>query len=279
MTKVWCRSVGVFLLLAIFNPLWAQQREAPKKQDQDPARTTTQDPQRGNTQMQQPVIGFFAAKLVLCNNSEIEMGTWAAGKASNQEVRQFAEMMAKEHSQANQELSRFIADYSVRPMVSGQDSGVTSQPTGDRGSTDLARDKSGDQGSRTGQSPPPNPNSPSTTRTQEETSLRTDTGAGSLREVYDICRTAHDFHKQHCKEMLGNLSGTEFDKAYMTSQVAAHVGVLSELEALEGRSSGDFQQFVKQAKGTVKGHLEKAKQLCKSLDNAATSTQRSGTDR
>lgn len=226
--------------------LFAQQPVPPDQTKKQTSREATAN------QMERQMVEFFASKLVLCNNAEIKGAQMAIGKATNNEVKQFANMMAKEHAAANEQLRPFLADYSPEPITStGTDTTAIdrdqAKKPADRGS-EITKAQAGDKPARE----------------QTETSFR-EASAAPYSSLFEVCESAHAFHMEQCKEMLGAKTGAEFDKAFIGSQVAAHMAILAELKALEKHSGGEFQSLVREMKNTVDGHLKTAIGICEKI--------------
>ncbi len=88
-----------------------------------------------------------------------------------------------------------------------------------------------------------------------------------LHRLFEVCQAAHVNHMAACKDMLSQKSGSEFDKAYMGSQIVGHMALVAELKTLESRSPKDFQSVIREATASVEGHMQKAVSICKSLDH------------
>lgn len=71
--------------------------------------------------------------------------------------------------------------------------------------------------------------------------------------------------------LLQEKEGQEFDMCYTGLQVFSHIKFVSELEAMEGHGSQQFQQVVTKAAQATKMHLENAKQLAQKIGESAGS--------
>jgi predicted outer membrane protein len=208
--------------------------------------------------MDRPMVEFFASKLVLCNNGEIQMGQMAASKASNSEVKKFAEMLADEHAKFNDQLKPFAASYGEVALTS------TSNKTSDK----VVANKP---------VVPDRPNTPArgekTATTLESTPSTGDSAV--LARLYEVCQAAHQNQMTAGKEMMSKKSGAEFDKAFMAAQLVGHHALLAELKALESRAPSDFQAVIRSAKESVQNHAQKAESICKNLASESAKTETS----
>lgn len=238
---------------------WQAEPRTPPKQDET-TRTTTQ-----SMTLDRPLVEFFASKLVLCNNAAIQCSQLAAGKASNNEVKQFAETMAKEHAKFNEQLKAFNASYGVEPIT---ETAPTAKKTTAQGAAKADTERAAEQAAA---KEPPAAKDPAVAqqpaiKTQTETSFRVGDKA-TLQRVFEVCKAASDNASAAGKEMISKKSGAEFDKAYMGGQVMGHVMALAELKALESRATDEFQSVIREARANIEGHLQKAESICKSLEN------------
>lgn len=232
-------------------------REPPVRDQQQPTTTAKQ--------FDRPLVEFFAAKLVLCNKAQIQAANMAKEKATNAEVKQFAEMLLKDHTQANEKLRSFVASYAAAHSGGAEPRVAEAARQTDPANPpkqDLAKgDKPADPKAK-----PVDPQAKPADRAVTETSLRTGDSA-TLQRVFEFYVDAHEAHMAKCKEMMSKLSGADFDKAWMAAQIGAHVAFLAELTALESRSTDQFQTAIRDIRTTVESHLQKAEAICKQLDS------------
>lgn len=287
--------------LCLFGFLTAEavaQQTQPQTPRQTPPRTADQQQDRNAQDMGKlgrPMTELFASKLALCNNAEIEISKLAASKASSDEVKQFAQMLAQDHAQSNSKLESFLPDYADRSHApSGQPGSTRDGAQTSAQETEqqrIARERQQSTGTpnqvaqqQPGQQQPgqqlpdqQQPGQPQLSQQQPgqlgdrritETEYRVESPTAMLRKIYEIAKTAKDNHVEACKEKLSEKSGAEFDKAFVTGQVASHGALIAELEALESHSDGEFQNLVREAKTSAEGHLKKAEQLCKQLEKS-----------
>jgi hypothetical protein len=67
---------------------------------------------------------------------------------------------------------------------------------------------------------------------------------------------------QMLSEKLNKQQGQNFDQAFLGAQVAAHVGMLAKLKALEGEvQDQQVSQLIQQGQQTTQKHLQEAEQL------------------
>jgi predicted outer membrane protein len=169
----------------------------------------------------------LAGCLIVDNQGEIALGQLAEQKTKNNEVKQFAQMMVKDHTDFMQKLEKFAGEQKhsnaaqLNPAVQNVDSAT--QPMGSQ-PLNLA-------------------------------SLKQQIG-------------------QKCLEMtqqeLGKYDGVQFDKWYVGQQIGAHMQVLAELEVFRNQASPELASLLDKGIQTTKTHLEHAKTLENSLNQAST---------
>lgn len=248
MTKCFNSSTGLLLALCCVNVGVGQQTVTQPAQNR--ANTARQTE---STQLDQPMVEFFASKLVLCNNAQIQMSQLATTKSANSDVKKFAEMLASDHAALNAQLKPFIASYGEQPVVAATDRISVKKPV----VTGAAEAQSGQA----------NVNS----KAQPETGSHSGDHA-VLHQLFEICQAVHVNQMAAGADMLTQKSGSEFDKAYMGSQVVGHMALMAELKALESRSPKEFQNIIRAATTSVESHMQKASGICKVLDKQKEET-------
>jgi predicted outer membrane protein len=228
--------------------------------------------------------GYIANCLILGNEEEIALSQFAAEKAQNPKVKQFAQKMVQEHTQFNQKLQQFATEQvslTEAADVTGRQTTTTTTSTDrqpDRATTPGQADRA--QPDRAARSvadrDPASPgaerdaNAPRATTTRETETQYTSVRSGaSPDQLFALQKEA----AQHClsmtKQELSQAQGEEFDKAYMGTQMGMHIGMLAKLKAAEGHVSGEFQQLIQQAQQTTMQHKQEAEQIKKELASAS----------
>lgn len=169
----------------------------------------------------------LASWLTVDNRGEIALAELAREKASNSDVREFAETMIDEHSKMVEQLQPFT--------------GV--QPAGAR--SRRRAPQSGEGNNREGQS--------------------LNRGQGQLNLVR-LKQQLGQQCVSSASEELGQKEGDEFDKCYIGMQIAMHMQMLDTLKVFAHYASEDLDQLIEEAEDTTEQHLEHAKDLIKQLE-------------
>lgn len=210
----------------------------------------------------------LAAWLACGNRAEVELGQLATEKATHPQVRQFAQRMVQEHSQLLQQLKQ------INPEIEMPDA---SQQGGQRfGQQTQQPGQPGQQPGQSGQRQPGQLGQQAQQRigqTQHGTGDATD-------QLMEIGKKAAERKVELTKTYLQDKQGEEFDKCYIGSQIAAHIAMLAELEAMEDAGSPQLQQIVSKASQSTQQHLQEVQQIAQTLEGgegaAARVTRRPG---
>jgi predicted outer membrane protein len=188
---------------------------------------------------QEQLVSILAGKLSLCNQVEIELAQIAVNQAERPEVKQYAQQVVQDHQQVGQQLEQ-IAPPTARLR--------TAQRPGAAGVGQASI-----QGQQAGEGVRP------AQFTQRQSGSGGDQGLQD--ELLRISQRAAQNQLEMISESLRQFQGENFDKAFLTQQIAAHTMAIAELRALEGVGSQQFQQTVQRAQQVTQQHLETAKQL------------------
>jgi predicted outer membrane protein len=182
----------------------------------------------------------LAQHLANGNKAEIELGKLAAEKASSPEVKEFAQMMVKDHMAFLAKVEKFT-DEKSQP-VAGTDRKTFDTPSEEKR--------------------PIIKNEPKTDEPQEQrVGFRGDKHAAMEK----IGKRAGEIELQMTKDLLNKFQGHEFDMAYIGQQIAGHTHMVATLKAMEEGTSGEFQAVVKEGAKTAEMHLNHAKEISAQL--------------
>ncbi len=212
---------------------------------------TAQDSHQG-LNVQQVVVH----KLMRGNQAEIELAQIAQQEAKHDEVKQFAQMMIKDHQQALQELQR------------QQQNGAGSQNAASQSNADSANangqataDEQALGNAQRGLNQAVNANQ-SNQGQARFAGYQQDQVPQQLVQVIDkTCENS----LQQSKEMLQQHSNKDFDMAYIGHQIVMHSMMLAELQAIESEGPKQLQPLIQDARRKTESHLQEAKQIAERL--------------
>lgn len=234
----------------------AAQEAAPPRAAQTPPREAQAVDARapGQNQDAQQLTEYFSDQLMLANHSEIELAKIAAERSTNNEVKQFAKMLIEDHTQLDAKLKQVAPkaaeNFADRRRVATELGARIARNIRDRVS-DRANDRE----------------TPADDRVQTRTAARE---AGEHDAFTRLCQINHAAVRNHLelsKQLLEKYQGQDFDMAFLGMQIGAHGWLLSELQALEGVGTPEFQEIVTSATQSVQHHLEQAKTLSKKFED------------
>lgn len=180
----------------------------------------------------------IAGCLLLGNQSEIALAEFAQQKCKNQQCKDFAKMMIEQHRQAISKIEQ------AAPQVARKD-------------LKLRNANLGGSQQQDGQESPSNAN-------QQD---------GNLNPPMMLARQV----KEECLAMtmkaLGEKQGAEFDKAYITQQVMAHMAMLGELKGSEPFASEQLKPVIKDGMQMTEKHLQKAKDIMHQMKDGSSQQQ------
>ncbi|WP_442510022.1 DUF4142 domain-containing protein [Novipirellula sp. SH528] len=199
-------------------------------------RVASSTPQQQGPTVKQALV----QKLIKENEAEIELAKLAEQKSDNQEVKQLAQTLIREHQAFNQTLQQHAGQQHAGNSPTGQSQANRNTPPGNQAGT----------------------------QSQLQNDATPRSAANTVpRELCQIGEQACDNALKMTKEMLGNYEGQDFNMAFLGQQTIAHTMMLAELQAIESAGPQELQPIVQQASSKVKRHLEETKQLAKKLQD------------
>lgn len=230
------------------------------------------------------VAEYFAGKLLLMDQSTIQLAQLAEERSTNEKVKQFARMLVEEHTKCSEKL-RECAPGVVR-LTELNRAGIT-HAAGFRGATDA--DEKSDavddpaKGERNpartpdGAEPGNENDSTDNDRARDGKHAQTEHGATPLHRILSIERQATENYVQSTTEMLSKYQGQEFDMGFLGFTIGSHTWAVAELKAMDSVGDDKFQKLISDATTKVQQHMMKAEELSQEL--GANSAQQGNTPR
>ena len=242
--------IGAFVAIAMLvgAQAGAQQRPAqpgqfqPGQQVQQQGRQqrTTLRPQQSESMADREI----AAWLILGNEAEIQLAQWAANRAQDKQVKQFAEAMVKQHAETLDQLRQFAPD-TPRLQIGQQSAGRPSE----RPQEQVAAQ-------------PQNPPAAQTQTSRAEVDREGQHGLPFTLVAAEIAqRNLNGLEKE-----LGEKKGSHFDHAFMGTQMMSHLALYNAQEVLRSYASPQLQNILDQSIQTTQSHWQQAKQVCEALE-------------
>ena len=200
-----------------------------------------------------PSDAILASWLHVGSTNEVALAQIALKQTQNADVRAFAQKMVDDHTAWAAKL---------QPMARGSGTGHDKDGGVDGGGADHGRNDRG-EGKNPNQDPATKPKVPT-----DASSARGQSGVGE----FDHMALIRDLGKkclQSETEMLRSKSAAEFDRCYMSMQVASHVRSADMVEVFKTYASPALLPTLEAGQKTIATHLEHAKTLCKQVDDKA----------
>jgi predicted outer membrane protein len=196
----------------------------------------------------------IAAMIALGNQEEITLAQLAEQRAKHERVKEFAQMMQRDHTQALQKLQQVAPQVASLRLTGATAGGARGQAPNQPGSTVQQAGGQQQFGAQGGVQP----------------AGSTQAIAGGASPRIDLFRAIHAQCLALTQRELEE-AGEDFDACYVGQQVGAHIAMLAKLQASEQYATGELRNFIQEATQTVEGHLQHAKELAKELKNAQAS--------
>jgi predicted outer membrane protein len=180
---------------------------------------------------------LLASWLLAGSKNEGALARIAVRKASDVEVREFAQDMLESHAKLEAELKPFAdsdAKVGSSTRVSGRDANAAK---GERGLVEASSGRS-----------------PAAKGEFDHIAL--------IRELSTRCL-------QSQVKMLEAKTGADFDQSFMVAQVGLHTQSVIMADVFSGYASSNLRPTLKQAGKTLSAHLEQATTLCKKCEGGA----------
>jgi len=247
---VMCKSfvAGLALLVLVSTQAGAQNPAQPVQPGTQPQRAVgtpgaTPGVQAGGMTT---VDHAIAACLALGNQEEVALAQFAQDHAKSKEVKEFAKLMSDDHKAALQKLRQ------IAPQVASV--GENLQAGNERQDSITSNAATGLQAGTVGAQPGAQIAGPDGALFSQMLSLQQRVAQECLTLTQDELTKSEDF-----------------DRCYIGQQVGAHIGMLAKLKGSAQFASPQLRSFIDEATKTVEKHLDKAKQIAKSLEDESRS--------
>jgi predicted outer membrane protein len=237
------------------NPQRGQQLKGQVQPGQQAQPRTTLRPQQGR-QGESMADHQIATWLVLCNELEVRLAQLADKQAHSDNVKQFAKMMVDEHGNLLNQLRQFAPD---APSL-----GTAEQRTELRNNAEgqAAVQQQPAQPQRVPQQPGQQPQAPAQGQIV----------AGGL-PVEQVCQQLSERALATLTKELNKKQGSDFDKAFIGSQIHEHLAMLDTLQVLRQYASPQLRTVIDEAIPSADNHLAEARKIGEQLWGHATSDQ------
>jgi predicted outer membrane protein len=206
---------------------------------------------------------IIASCLAIENSAEVQMAEFATQRLQNEQAREFAQQLVRDHRAMLEKLQQFGAtdtnvgrttgargDVSVRAGQTGVDVDVNRNADQPR-ATDRAERRSDRADARA-----------------DRADARTATTAAA--GGFDPIAIKREIAQECLRSFQQELESTDDpDRCFVGAQVVGHHNMLSALKVFQRHASPELAELLAQASTTTQTHLDHGKQLLKALDKKA----------
>ena len=189
----------------------------------------------------------LASCVAIDNQEEVAIGKFAKDKAHDQQVKDFAAMIVKDHQAFLQKLQKFAPE-------AASDGYLTEAPA---------------TAKRPGKPTDENPKTSATGIQQVGGTVATH-ATGSLDFVQLHREMAQECLKES-KQQLSKKSGHEFDECFIGFQIAKHAAMKNKLTVFQRHTSGELSQLLADGAEATQKHMDKAEEIMKNLAHSSSS--------
>jgi predicted outer membrane protein len=221
----------------------------PRETSAQPARQPQEERPAASTDVN---VAEVAGWLILGNEAEVELGKLAQQKSKNDQVREFAAMMIKDHSEFITKLQKFAGRgaASGAPRANGEVQGAA----------------------------PREGAAPATGRTQASARPQA-VAKGQFSPMFELGRKSSQLKLAMTKQLLSKYEGQDFDMGYLGQQIGAHVEMLACLTVAKEVGPEDFRQLIDEGVATTREHLQHAQKLAHQLEDKEGADRQDGAPR
>jgi len=275
--------IGLACTTAIAQDTKNKGKETPaqKRADRAEARADRRTTEGGAELKQddKAIAEYFAGKLMLMDQSTIELARLAEERSTNEKVKQFARVLVEEHTKCSEKLRESAPG--VVGVTELHSAGIT-HAAGFRGASDAdGKTDAVDNPANGEKNPAGKPdgaerltgNDPADKdRAEDSKHNRAAHAMTPLHRILNIDRQATENYVQSTTEMLNKYQGQEFDMGFLGFTIGSHSWALAELMAMDSIGDEKFQKLVSDATTKVEQHMMRAEKLSKELGSDSART-------
>jgi len=197
---------------------------------------------------------LLANCVAIQNQAEIAIAKNAQEKAKNKDVKEFAQMLVKDHQSFLQKLQRFAPETTREGYLNDR----SETASNDQKSNSKVQPAGGEVRNAKGQ-------------IQQTAGAR---DAGSEAQPINVIQLHREIAEECVRSAKSGMSkkdGKEFDECFVGFQIAAHAEMKDKLIVFQRHVSGDLKQILSDGFDTTEKHLKKAEELMKDLKDDAKS--------
>lgn len=244
--KVGAIAVATLMLASVAiaqeRPRLRQAKPGEPAAQQEPKRITANRPTQGANNDR-----VIADCLAISNEEEIALGNLAAAKSENPKVKQFAEMIVKDHNQFLAQLEKHGAQRVA-----------------------FSLDREGRRADTAATEPNQKPRKPGAAEQSNTPEQRTAFSADGNLNFVNLKRQMAEKCIENAHQAWSEKKGNEADMCFVGSQAVLHQQMINALEVLRPYASAELQPVIDEGISSTRAHLEHAEKLTKELGQQAS---------
>jgi predicted outer membrane protein len=214
----------------------------------------------------------LASCLAIENHEEVDIARFAESKAQSKDVKQFAEMIAKDHEAFLQKLEKYAPEATREGLL------VQTEITTQRGRSGESVRTEAPRNTVSGKV---QPQGEVVTQPGQQTVVTNPNAA--VQPGYPVnFLQLHRELAQEClaeaKEGMSKKDPKDFDKCFIGHQIAKHQEMKVKLVVFQRHATGELSQIIAQGLETTEAHLKKAEQIMKKLTESSDDKQTTSTN-
>jgi len=208
----------------------------------------------------------LASCIAISNQEEVALARIAEDKAKSKEVKEFAQMLEKDHQAFLQKLAKFAPEAArdgflmERTQDQGNRQSSTTQPRPDVNVQVAGGAQQNQQ--RDGQK------IQQTAGTQDQGRAPHLEFMSMQKEIAQECLAA-------AKAKMTKEDGEKFDRCFIGHQIVMHEVMKAKLTVFQRHTSGELNQLISKGLETTESHLKKAEDIMKDLEKSSSESRRS----
>jgi len=246
---------GVSLSFAPFVGAQQVQQAPPRANQAQPAVGQPRAGQVGQQTNWQNSDQMLANCIAIDNQKEITIAKMAADKAKNKDVKEFAQMLVKDHQAFLQKLQKLAPEATREGFLTERGAGATEEErraTSNQPDRQKVQPAVGEVKNASGQ-------------IQQTAAARNSSEAGQPIDVVQLHREIAEECIRSAQKGMKKKDGQEFDECFVGFQIAAHAAMKDKLVVFQRHASGELNQIIEEGIDATEKHLKKAEQLMKDL--------------
>lgn len=211
----------------------------------------------------------LASCIAIANQEEIALARLAEEKTKSKDVKEFAEMLVKDHQGFLQKLSKFAPEATREGFLMERNQTLNNNS---QSSTNQKRTDSEIQ-----------PAAGAARADNQKDGQRVQQTAGTAQDPAHAGQQLDFFamHKEMAQECLANAKakmnredGEKFDKCFIGHQIGMHEQMKVTLTVFQRHTSGELNQIISDGLKTTESHLKKAEDIMKNLEASSSGSRR-----